>query len=508
MTDRSLSGQRDLLSAIGLSLLAGLLTLISPSIVGTESSALALQSLQHWMTGAPDRFEALHVHWLWLPRVIAFITGDAFAALAIFRVILVGLTTYLFLRMAERHFDTKRAMIGAAMLVLNVTVLYWSHTFGSQLLTLFMAVWLLYLLSSAEPRNHKIAALLFGLSLSIGFWPFVLLVAMMTVGLNFHHTTYTPRAKQTYVLFGLMLIGAASYLLLEIFYFGTAHLWEALNPKFNIPREINLIAQGLVITVFTINALLFSKLGRRKGGLAKDFQSAFVICGMYALVNVFSREDILMDMMVLLPCVVLVALDKFENIRRFATIYLVLNLGLFLLLPAFTTDPEIASAKMQRVHSVDAVSGSYYLANDLFSYQDLREQHAGLEEARQLLRGVRLDSTLILLTPGTDYWFDAGTLAAEFPATDFGWFYGYPINTVRINGMKDTAWIHPLPARPYTAALFDKSYARTFIDSLLPPGVSLKESERFQYIDTRANAFGRRALLDQMIHMEYQGFHH
>ena len=493
---------------IGVSILAGLLTLIPPFLIGTGSSALALQSLEHWMTGAPDRFEALHVHWLWIPRVIVFIAGDAFAALVIFRVLIVGLTTYLFMKTAERFFAGRTAMIGGAMLLLNATVLYQLHTFGSELLTLFMAVLLLYLLSSPNTRNHKVAALLFGLSLSIGFWPCVLLLAIVTAGLNFHHATYTPKAKGTYVLFALMVVGAGSYLLLEIFYFGTAHLWEVLNPHFYIPREINLIAQGLILSVFTANALLFSKLGRRKGELAREFQSAFVICGMFALINVFSREDILMDMMVLLPCLVLVALDKFDNIARFGGIYVALNLGLFLLLPAFTTDPEIASVKAQRMHNIDAISGSYYLANDLFSYHELLEQHDGAEEARQLLGGVHLDSTLVLVNAGTDYWFDGASLGAMFPRSEFGWFYGYPLNTIRINGLIDTAWVHPSPARPYVAGLFEKSYARTFIDSLLPQGVAIKESGRFQYIDTRGNLPARRALIDQMIHLQYQGFHH
>lgn len=179
-----------------IAIVAGLLTLIPPSVIGTGTSALALQSLEHWMRGTPDTFEALHVHWLWVPRVIAFLTGDAFAALVIFRVIVIALSVYFFLLTAERLFDERRAIAGAGMLVLNVTVLSLSHTFGSELLTLLAATALLYLFTSPNPQHHKLAAVLFGLSLSIGFWPFVLLIAVVTVGLNLHHTNTIHAQKK------------------------------------------------------------------------------------------------------------------------------------------------------------------------------------------------------------------------------------------------------------------------------------------------------------------------
>ena len=76
-----------------IAIVAGLLTLIPPFVIGTGTSALTLQSLEHWMHAAPDSFEALHIHWLWVPRVIALVTGDAFAALVIFRVIVVALSS-------------------------------------------------------------------------------------------------------------------------------------------------------------------------------------------------------------------------------------------------------------------------------------------------------------------------------------------------------------------------------------------------------------------------------
>jgi len=405
-------------------------------------------------------------------------------------------------------FDRQRAIIGAAMLMLNVTMLYLSHTFGSQLLTLFVVVWLLYLFTSAEPRNHRIAALLLGLSLSIGFWPFVLLIAIFTVGLNLHHTIYTPRSKQTFILFGLILLGAASYLVLEIFYFGASHLWGALVPTFYPPRGISLIAQGLIIAVFSINVLLWLLVRRKSGKISRDFQSVMLITVVFFLINLFSREDLLHDVAVIVPCLVLIALDKIESIKRFAIIYLAINVGIFFLMPSFQTDPEIASAKMRRVTSDDEISFSYYRSSDLFSYQQLLEQKTGEEEARELLASQRLDSTIILITPGTDTWFDAGTLGTEFPNAKFGWFYGTPVNMVRMNGLIDTTFIRPSASTPYLSGLFEKSYARKFIDSTLPASAKLHESERFQYIDCRGSEESRKALIDEVIALQYQGFHH
>ena len=491
-----------------IALVAGFLTLIPPSVIGMGSSALALQSLEHWMRGAPDTFEALHVHWLWIPRVIAFITGDALAALVIFRMIVVGLAVYFFLLTAHHMFDERRAIIGAAMLVLNVTVVYLSHTFDSQLLTLLSACALLYLFTSPNPQHHKLAAIFFGLSLSIGFWPFVLLIAVVTVGLNLHHTTYGPRTKQTYVLFGLMLVGAASYLLLEILYYGYAHVWSALNPKFFPPRGISLIAQGIIIAIFSTNVLLVTIFRRKAGGIAREFQSAFVILGVFFLTNMFSRDEMLHDVVILVPYLVLVALDKWDAIGRMGVIYVLVNLALFFLLPAFQISSEIAMSDPHRTQSNDDVSFSYYGAADLFSYAQLREEKAGEEEACELLSHERLDSTLVLINPSTDTWFDAATLGALFPQKNFGWFYGMPINLVRINGVRDTAYIRAPASMPYLSGLFEKQFARKFIDNALPPNTPLKESVRFQFIDCRGNEAARKALIDQLISVSYQGFHH
>jgi len=487
---------------------AGLLTLIPPAIIGMGSSGLAVQSMEHWMRGTPDAFEAPHVHWLWAPRVIAFITGNAFSALVAFRAIVVALAVFLFLLTAQRLFDERRAMIGGAMLVLNVTLLYLSHTFGTQLLTLLAANALLYLFTSPTPRDHRLGALIFGLSLSIGFWPFILLIAILTVGLNLHHTIYTPRAKQTYVLFGLVLIGAAAYLLLAVFYFGGAHLWAAMNPRFFPPRGVSLIAQGLIIAVFSINALFAVIVRRKPGGIAREFQSAFLILGIFFITNLFSREEMLQDVVIILPCLILVALDRMGRIGQMGLIYSAINLGLFFILPAFTAVPQLALAASRRTASNDAVAFLYYKTFDLFSYHQLREEQLGEVEAQVLLSTERLDSTLVLINASTNTWFDAGTLGAEFPQATFGWYYGQPINLVRLEGLKDTGFIHPTRAVPYISGLFEKSFARTFIDSTLPPNVPVQETGHFQYIDCRGNERARQALIDRLIYLQYQGLHH
>ncbi|MDP4242788.1 MAG: hypothetical protein Q8921_08645 [Bacteroidota bacterium] len=489
-----------------------LLTLIPPWIIGTDSSALTLQSIEHWMQGSPDRFEVLRIHWLWLPRLIAYVTGDAFAALVIFRAIIFGLTIFLFARVVERLNNGNRTstIIAAAMLSLNIVVLYFAHTFAPQLLTLFVAVWLLYLFASDKTRNHRLAALIFGLSLSIGFWPFVLLLAVVTIGLNLHHTTYTPRSRKTYQLVGLVLIGAISYLLQEIFYHGATHVWDMILPTFYKPHEISLIAQGIIIGLFSVNVLLLLPFVKKSGlgvGLAREVQPAFVILAAFLLLNTFSREDMLHDAMVLAPCVILVALDR-GRIQVTGPIYLVTNLGLFFLLPAFLPDPQIAMPSQRRNESSSGVSLHYYASNDLFSFGKVRGQANGENEVKELITTIRLDSTLVLITPGTDYWFDAATLGAMYPNAKFGWFYGSPINMVRVNGLIDTAFIRAPSDRPYLAGLFEKKYARMFIDSTLPPSVSIHESERFQLIDTRANPDGRKALIDQLIVLQYQSLHH
>ncbi len=491
-----------------IALVAGLLTLIPPSVIGMGPSALALQSLEHWMRATPDTFEALHIHWLWVPRVIAFLTGDAFAALVIFRVIIVVLAVYFFLLTARHMFDERRAIIGAAMLGLNVTILSLSHTFSSELLTLLAACALLYLFTSLNPQHHKIAALLFGLSLSIGFWPFILLIAVVTVGLNLHHTTYGPRSKQTYVLFGLMLVGIASYALLEIFYFGSAHVWAAMNPKFFQPRGISLIAQGIIIAIFSTNVLLATIFRRKAGGIGREFQSAFVILGVFFLTNMFSRDEMLHDVAIIVPCLILMALDKFTHVLRLGIIYVACNLALFFFLPAFTISSEIAMPNPRRTLSNDQISFSYYGASDFYSYAQLREEKAGEDEARELLSRERLDSTLVLINPSTDTWFDAATLGALYPQNNFGWFYGQPINLVRLNGLRDTAYIRPASSMPYISGLFEKQFAKEFIDKALPPNTALQESERFQFIDCRGNDAARKALIDQLIGLEYEGFHH
>jgi hypothetical protein len=493
---------------LALALVAGLLTLIPPSVIGTGSSALTMQSLEHWMMSTPDTFEALHVHWLWIPRVIAFITGDAFAALVVFRVIIVALAVYFFLLTARRMFDERSAIIGAAMLVLNVTILSLTHTFDTQLLTLLAATAVLYLFTSPNAQHHKLAALLFGLSLSIGFWPFILLISVVTVGLNLHHTTYGPRSKQTFVLLGLALVGMASYLLLEIFYFGTAHVWSAMIPKFFPPHGISLIAQGIIIAIISSNVLLASIFRRKAGGVSREFQSAFVILGVFFLTNTFSRDEMLHDAAILVPCLIIIALDKFTNVWRLGAVYAAVNLGLFFFLPAFQINSQIAMPEPRRTQSNDAISFSYYGASDLFSYAQLREESAGENEARELLSKERLDSTLVIINPSTDTWFDAATLGTQFPKYNFGWYFGQPVNMVHINGLRDTAYIRPPSSMPYVSGLFEKQFARTFIDSALPPRTPLKESQRFQFIDCRGNDAARKALIDQLISLEYQGFHH
>jgi hypothetical protein len=394
------------------------------------------------------------------------------------------------------------------MLVLNVTLLYLSHTFGTQLLTLLVVSAMLYLFTSPLRMHHNLAALLFGFSLSIGFWPFVLLIATLTVGLNLHHTLYTPRAKQTFVLFGLVTVGAAAYLVLEVFYFGTAHLWSALNPRFFSPRGVSLIAQGLIIAVFSINVLFAVIFRRKPGGLAREFQSAFLILGVFFITNLFSREEMLQDVVIILPCLVLVALDRFGQKGQMALIYSAVNLGLFLALPSFQADPQLAMAVPRRTASNDAIAFSYYKTFDLFSYQHLREEQFGEAEVRSLLSSERLDSTLVLLNSSTDTWFDGGTLGAEYPEARFGWFYGHPTNLVRIDGLKDTEFIRPESSAPYCSGLFEKSFAQSFIDSSLPPGIPLRETEHFQFIDCRGNEAARRTLIDQLIFLQYQGFHH
>src|SRR5438128_1183101 len=112
MTELSLQKLR--LSLIVIAVGAGLLTLIQPWVIGTGSSALTLQSLEHWIASTPDSFTALHIHWLWIPRLIAFVTGDAFTALVVFRALIVAVSVYLFVLTARRLFDERRAWIAAA----------------------------------------------------------------------------------------------------------------------------------------------------------------------------------------------------------------------------------------------------------------------------------------------------------------------------------------------------------------------------------------------------------
>ncbi len=490
---------------IAIALVAGLLTLLPPWLIGTGSSALTVQSLEHWMAGSPDSFEALHVHWLWIPRVIAFITGDAFSALIIFRVLVVGCAALLFALTARRLFDEKRAIIGTTMLVLNVVLLYFYHTFNSQLLTLIVACALLYLFTSPNPISHRFGALLFGLSLSIGFWPFILFIAVLTIALNLHHSVYTPKARATYVLFGLIAVGVASYLLLELFYFGGAHVWQAINPTFYPPRGVSRILEGIILAVFSIN-VLFVLLFRKKGNLSRDFQSAFVILGVFFIANTFSRDAMLEDVAIILPCLILVALDKYVNPVRIAIIYGIVNIGLFVSLPSFVSNPELALATQRRVSSKDDIAFSYYKALDLFSYTTVEKQNTVEIEARNLLSQEPLDSTLVILNPSTDTWLDAATLAAEFPNDKCGWYYGRPLNVVRLNGLRDTEFIK-MPGTPYLAGLFDKEFAREFIDSSLPAGVPLRESQHLQYINCRGNEAARKALIDQLFFLQYEGFH-
>ena len=97
---------------------------------------------------------------------------------------------------------------------------------------------------------------------------------------------------------------------------------------------------------------------------------------------------------------------------------------------------------------------------------------------------------------------------AMFPDRQFGWYYGYPTNSVRINGLLDTAFLKPSSNIPYATGLFSKAFARAFIDSLLPPNVPIRETERLQYIDTRGNEQSRIALINRLIYLQHQGFHH
>ena len=365
-----------------------------------------------------------------------------------------------------------------------------------------------FFFTSPNPQHHTLAALLFGLSHYIRFWPFLLQIAVVTLGQNLHHTTYGLRSKATYVLFGLMMVGMASFAVIEIFYFGAAHVWAAINPKFSQPRGISLIAQGIIIAIFSTNVLLVTIFRRKTGGVGRDFQSAFVILGAFFLTNMFSRDEMLQDVAIIVPCLILIALDKFTNLWRFGIIYAVVNLGLFLFLPAFQISSEIAMPDKLRAQSNDQISFSYYGASDFYSYAQLREEKAGEDEAMELLSHARLDSTLVLINPSTDTWFDAATLGALFPQNNFGWFYGQPINLVRMNGLRDTAYIRPASSMPYISGLFEKQFAIKFLDRALPPNTPIKESQRLQFIDCRGNEAARKALIDQLIAMEYQGFHH
>jgi len=305
-----------------------------------------------------------------------------------------------------------------------------------------------------------------------------------------------------------MLIGIASYLLLEIFYFGYSHVWSVMNPKFFQPRGISLIAQGILIAIVSTNLLLVTIFRRKKGGIGREFQSAFIILGVFFLTNMFSRDEMLHDVVIIVPCLILVAMDRFANTLRLGAIYIVCNLGLFFFPPAFQISSEIAMADARRTQPNDAISFSYYGSSDLFSAAQLREERAGEEEAQELLSRQRLDSMLVLINPSTDTWFDGATLGALFPQNNFGWFFGTPINLVRINGLRDTSYIRPASSMPYLSGLFEKQFARTFLDGSLPPGTSLKESQRFQFIDCRGNDAARKALIDQLIYLSYQGFHH
>jgi len=499
------SPQKSHLPLIGIALAGALLSLIPPSIIGLGSSALTLQSLEHLMSSTPDSFEALHIHWLWVPRLIAYVTGDAFSALVIFRMIVVGLTVYLFEKTCIRFFDDRRAMFGCAMLALNATVLSVTHTFALPLLSMLAAVSILYLFTSENPNNHKIAALLLGLTLSVGFWPFVLMLAVFTVGLNIHHATYTARSRQTYVLFGLILVGAASWLLLEILYFGAAHLWQAINPTFFKPRGVSLIAQGAIIAIVSAN-LLFVAF-RPKPGIGSEFHSALLVLVIFFALNLFGREEMLHDAMIFVPCTIIVALDRIPWITRFAPVYLAVNLGLFFLLPSFVNDPELPLASRRRAKSDDVTAFAYYRTFDIFSHAQLREEKRGEEEARELLASEHLDSTMVLINSSTDTWFDAGTLGALFPHGHFAWYYGYPTDVARINGLKDTSFLKPTAANPYGAGLFSKEFARTYLDSMLPPNTPIHETERLQFIDTRSNDQLRVALINRLIYLQHQSFH-
>jgi hypothetical protein len=254
--------------------------------------------------------------------------------------------------------------------------------------------------------------------------------------------------------------------------------------------------------------LLFVAKEKSGSGIARDFQPLIGLLTVFLFSNLLSREDMLHDAIVLLPCLILVGLDRLKRPKLFVSIYFAVNLGLFIFLPVFSPNPEIAMPLNHRSGMSGDVPLSYYTSADLFSYAKLREQAAGEDEARDLLAHARVDSTLVLVTPGTDYWFDAATLGAMYPGAKFGWFYGNPINMVRVNGLLDTAFIRPPSNMPYLAGLFEKSYAKRFIDSSLPPGVPVRESARFQYIDTRGNTNARKALIDRLIFLQYQSFRH
>lgn len=489
-------------------LAAALFTLIPPYPIGTGTSALVVQSLEHWLLGTPDTFEALHVHWLWIPRVIAFLTGGAFSALVVFRALIFGTSIFLFVLTARRLFDERRAMIAAAMLVLNVTVLYLSHTFGTELITLFASSLLLYLFTSANSMHHRIGAILFGLSLSIGFWPFVLLMAVVTVALNIHHTRYGLRSRETFTFFGLILLGIASYLLLELFYFGYSHLWEAMNPKFFAPHYANRIAEGIIIAIVSANVLLASLFRKKPGGISREFQAAFLILGIFFLANTFSREDMMQDAAILVPCLILVAIDRLEKLNLILPIYLVWNISLFIFLPSFALDPQIALSDSRRTNSTDQIAFSYYKSFDLLSYSELRMQSSREEEVHDLLSKEHLDSSLTMISTATDANFDGGTLAAEFPKNTFALFYGQPLNIIRRNGINDTTLIAPHTTMPPLCGLFDKIFAEQFLDHSLAAGTRIDTSEHFEFIDCRTSDQERRALLDQLLALEYQGFHH
>lgn len=486
------------------------MSLLPPWLIGTGESALTAQAIQHWIHGAPDRFVWLHAHWLWMPYVIALMTQKPLMALTIFRAIMIGFTACCFAKTIERigHGDRATTILGVALLLANVTVVYMLHAYATPLVTLFVAVILLYLLTSEKTANHRIAALIFGLSLSIGFWPFVLLLGIVTVGLNLHHETYTLRSKDTLFLFLFAAAGAASYLLLEIFLFGTSRLGEVLFSKTDPPREISLIAQGIVIAIWSANTLLVWLFKRGGTGLVREFQSAFVILLAFFLLNIFSREDMLHATMILVACLIVIAADKSEGKPILLGTSLIASLAFFFLLPPIVPDAQIALAPKARTKSSSDISLRYYGSANMFSFAKLLEESGGETEIRDLLRTQPLDSTLVLVMPGTDYWFDAGTLAVMYPNATFGWYYGNPINRVKINGLEDTTFIRPPAERPYLAAIFEKKFAHAFIDSAMPPSAIIRESERFQFLSTRNDPEARRMLIDRLIELQYHSHHH